>query len=104
MLVAVAQPLVAEGAEAVGVGDAGGVGGEDLILGGGAGDADVAGGVVVDVDDRTDGVTGQVSVVLVAIGVADGDRNHWCRRRIARGVGAAGGAGDVGRRCAATGS
>ena len=84
---AVALPLVVQRPEPVGIGDARGVGGEDLVLGCGAGDDRRAGRCVVDVGYNSRRCAGQGFCRAVAVGVAHHHPQGGADVGIAQGVG-----------------
>ena len=84
---AVALPLVMQRPEPVGIGDARGVGGEDLVLGRRAGDGRRAARRVVDVGDRGGCRAGQGLRRALGVGVADHHPHGGADIGVAQGVG-----------------
>ena len=91
----ISQPLVAERSESVGIADATGVGGEDLIFGDRSGDRGDAHRGIIDVDDWTNAAAADGFRRAAAIGVPGDNGDRRTDIRVCQRVGAAGGSGDV---------
>ena len=86
--------MVAEAAQAVGIGNAGGIGRRGLALGGRAVDGDLTGGGAVDVGDWPHAGAGELLMGATTVGVADLHGNVLANIGIGQHIAAAGCARD----------